>query len=281
MNINHETVSIVTGGSSGIGLSISKELAKLQSKVYMFARNKDKLEKARKEIQSLPDVSENRVFWKSVDITNTQKFLDEIDAVYDKEKRLDVLVNNAGFFRPTNVDGDMDNPGDVFIEEKLMDVHFKAPFMAARHAIANYRENGLSVHNISSHIVLKYLPNNFGYGSAKAGLIEAMSEISKSLRKENIEGVHISAVFPSVVGTQGVIELMKEGVLDNPASPKSVALTSLYLIQKEKPYAYVGYDEDKGIVRRLYSDGKPLDFDNYISEDIIDESYNPKQLLKD
>lgn len=279
MHINDTTVSIVTGGSSGIGLAISKELAKMQSTVYLFARDKDKLERARREIQDLPQVAENKVLWRSVDITNTKEFLHEIDDVYDKEQRLDLLVNNAGFFVPTTVDGNRDDPGNVLIEEKLHKIHFLAPLIAARHVSANYRSSGLAIHNVASHAVLKYLPDNYGYGVAKASLVEAMRHLSTYHDKDGVSNVDISTVFPGVVGTKGVIELMKEGILSNPTSPESVAKTSIHLIQSDEKYAYVGYHEGIGIVRRHYAAEKFPAYADYERETVLDDEYDPKDLL--
>lgn len=43
----------VTGGSSGIGLSVAREVAALGGKVTLVARNVERLEKAKQEVESV------------------------------------------------------------------------------------------------------------------------------------------------------------------------------------------------------------------------------------
>lgn len=43
----------VTGGSSGIGLSVAREVAALGAKVTLVARNVERLEKAKQEVESV------------------------------------------------------------------------------------------------------------------------------------------------------------------------------------------------------------------------------------
>ena len=43
----------MTGGSSGIGLSVAREVALLGAKVTLVARNVDRLQKAKQEVESV------------------------------------------------------------------------------------------------------------------------------------------------------------------------------------------------------------------------------------
>lgn len=43
----------VTGGSSGIGLSVARHVASLGAKVTLVARNVERLEKAKQEVESV------------------------------------------------------------------------------------------------------------------------------------------------------------------------------------------------------------------------------------
>lgn len=52
-------VAIVTGGGTGIGKAIAKELLCLGSKVVIAARNEERLHKAAKELTESIDKSEN------------------------------------------------------------------------------------------------------------------------------------------------------------------------------------------------------------------------------
>ena len=87
MNLRN-TTALVTGGSSGIGLSIAKALIDAGSKVAITGRNQDRLAEAAKAIGAHPikaDVSSDE------DVTRTYR------EFFDKFGHLDILVNNAAF----------------------------------------------------------------------------------------------------------------------------------------------------------------------------------------
>lgn len=80
-------VVIVTGASSGIGFDTAVDLKNKGYIVYGAARRMDKL-KALKE---------KGIHIISLDVTNDESMVNCVNTIIEKEKRIDVLVNNAGY----------------------------------------------------------------------------------------------------------------------------------------------------------------------------------------
>ena len=77
-------VAVVTGGSGGIGLDVSKKLAKLKIKVLILDINK-------------PNISKNKfIYFEKVDLSNENEINQVINKFIKKEKRIDYIVNAAG-----------------------------------------------------------------------------------------------------------------------------------------------------------------------------------------
>lgn len=87
-NILKDKIAIITGGSSGIGLSIAKNFSNQGAKVIITGRDKEKLKKA---TESIPN-SESYIF----DINNLEEQRNMIKKVIEKYGSINILVNNAG-----------------------------------------------------------------------------------------------------------------------------------------------------------------------------------------
>ena len=84
------SIVLITGGGSGIGLALAKEFIGEGATVIICGRNQEKLEAASKEISGLQSVP--------CDVTSKEdctRLLHGIDAQFG---RLDVLINNAGIY---------------------------------------------------------------------------------------------------------------------------------------------------------------------------------------
>ena len=81
-------VAIVTGGATGIGLSMSEGLAAAGAKVYILARRPEVTE----------DVVKKYGFAGALiaDVTNKESIEGAVKEFEGKESRLDILVSNAG-----------------------------------------------------------------------------------------------------------------------------------------------------------------------------------------
>ena len=79
--------ALVTGASSGIGKSIAQELAKAGFRVYAAARRTAQME----------DLKAMGITPVELDLTDDASIVNCVNAILAQEKRIDVLVNNAGY----------------------------------------------------------------------------------------------------------------------------------------------------------------------------------------
>ena len=92
-NTHSKKVALVTGSSSGIGLETSLTLAENNYRTYATMRNIDKasnvLELAKKRNVALKTVK--------LDVNDDYSVKRAIKSIVEKEKTIDLLVNNAGY----------------------------------------------------------------------------------------------------------------------------------------------------------------------------------------
>ncbi|XP_063626745.1 QRFP-like peptide receptor [Cydia splendana] len=102
-------VIIVTGANSGLGFETAKDLAKRGGRVIMACRNEHRALAARDSI--IKETGNPEVVYKHLDMSSlasVRRFVEDID---NTEKRLDVLVNNAG----------VNGCGDRFTEDGIVE----------------------------------------------------------------------------------------------------------------------------------------------------------------
>jgi NAD(P)-dependent dehydrogenase (short-subunit alcohol dehydrogenase family) len=88
-----EKVAVVTGSSSGIGLETSLLLAKNGFRTFATVRNLDKAN----VIRNISDKRELPIQVIELDVNSDKSVNVAIDKINDESKRIDVLVNNAGY----------------------------------------------------------------------------------------------------------------------------------------------------------------------------------------
>lgn len=86
-------VVIVTGGSSGIGKEIVKELLLHNAKVYLASRNPEKTERVIKE---LTEATGKTAVFLELDLGDLRSVKAAAEEFLSKEKTLDILFNNGG-----------------------------------------------------------------------------------------------------------------------------------------------------------------------------------------
>ncbi len=177
---------LVTGGSDGIGLAIGRALAERGARVALMARNRDRLEKAARDIGALALPG---------DVSNEKDANETVAAVVREFGGIDVLVNNAGigYFAPL---ADMDTARF----RKVFDVNVTGAMFMARAAVPHFlsAKSG-NIVNISSTSGLKGGSRSTAYSASKFAL-RGMTECWRDeLRRHDIR---VMLINPSEVMTR-------------------------------------------------------------------------------
>lgn len=189
-----QKTAIITGGSRGIGLSITECFVDAGFAVVVGARKDVGLEKG------FPD----KVRFASVDVSEESSHRELTKLAGDWTGRVDVYVNNAGFseWRPIEM------IDDAFFDG-LMGTNLKGAFWGCKAAVDAM--SGGSIVNVSSIAGKRGSSNNTMYCASKFG----MNGLTQALAKEvGHRGIRVNAVCPVLVATDGLVE-----ALDNPHAP--------------------------------------------------------------
>ena len=250
-----DKVVIITGGTSGIGLSLAKEFASYGTKTVIASIDKDHLislqDKFTKEGKECLAVY--------ADVTVEEDCMKIIDFTIERFGRIDILVNNAGIsMRAMFKDMKLD------VVRKLMDTNFWGMVYCTYYALPYLIESRGIVVGISSIGGYKGLPGRTGYSASKF----AMTGFLETLRTEHSrDGLHVLIVAPWFTRSN-----IRKNALGPDASPQGVSP------KKEKKLVspdWVAQRIVKGVVRRrkkmvLTLKGKLFLILNTISPSLID-----------
>jgi len=196
MNLR-DSVVIVTGASSGIGLATARLLAEQGAKLVLVSRSREKLERLSAEVPNSLAVP--------ADVTRVYEIEGMVRRTVEHFGRIDVLVNCAGqgYDAPvekTNV--------DTF--HRIFDLDVVGPLVAMEQVIPIMRRQGGGVIvNVSSGTALMYLPYNGAYSGLKRALANISLTAREELKKDNIV---VSVVYPYMTLTDFEKNTIKDDV---------------------------------------------------------------------
>ena len=158
-------VAIVTGSTSGIGLGIATELARLGADVVLNGLgDADEIEATRSGLERNHRV---RAIYNGADMTDGEAVRGLIAATVETFGRLDILVNNAGI--------QFTAPVEEFPPARwnaILEINLSAAFHSIAAAVPQMRKQGWGrVVNIASAHGLVASPHKAAYVAAKHGLV--------------------------------------------------------------------------------------------------------------
>lgn len=183
--------TVITGGSRGIGLALTRRFAAAGQDVVMIARSQDVLEA---EALTMRGIMGSRVLTLALDITRDDA-ADALESFLESQGGyLDVLVNNAAI----GLGGAFDSHAPAAIDE-LIAINIGALTRLTRHALPAMKARGRGgILNIASLAGYVPGPQQAAYYASKAyvtSLTEAIAEECTGT------GVRISVVAPGPVET--------------------------------------------------------------------------------
>ena len=210
-------VAFVTGGTRGIGATISKSLASQGATVAAgYGRNTEQAQKFLAELSTAADGAEVSVH--QGDVGSAEDCRRTIQEVIDRHGRLDILINNAGIT--------IDKTVAKMTEEdwnKVIAVNLSGAFFLAQAALNHMLERGSGrIVMVSSVIGEVGAIGQANYAASKSGLFgltktlarEACFQLARAgkLTDDGI-GVTVNTVTPGYVATE-MLETIPEKVLD-------------------------------------------------------------------
>ena len=185
--------ALITGGTSGIGLSIAKSFVKAGATVIITGRSKERLEKACEVIRSEAACS-CAVYGVEMDNKKVADYKHAFQNMQNLvgEKKIDILVNNAGLRG-----GHISNTTEEEYDE-IMDTNAKGAFFMTQ-MIAKYMvSNGIqgNILNITSASSVRPAVSAYHMSKwAMKGLTEGMA------RSLALYGICVNAIAPGPTAT--------------------------------------------------------------------------------
>lgn len=185
------TVTIITGASSGIGAATALKLAEKGSKIVLAARNEEKLQKLVSQIKDAGGEASYHVS----DVSERSSLEDLVKFAVSKYGKVDSLVNNAGLML-------FSDWKDVAVDDwdQMINTNIRGYLHAIAAALPGMIAQGHGkILNMSSVAGL-HVGGSSGVYSATKFFIRGITE---SLRKEvGVEhGIQVSMISPGVIDT--------------------------------------------------------------------------------
>ena len=202
INLKNKKV-FITGGASGIGLSILEIFYKLDADIFTIGTN----------VENLKTIQNNfpKIKTSNFNLENHQKIEELVKEAKEKLGGLDIVINNAGITK--------DNLAIRMSDEewnKVININLTAVFLICKYSIkVMMKQDSGSIINISSIVGHT---GNFGqanYSSAKAGIIAMSKSLAKEYAKKNIRVNCISPGFIDTKMTKNINEEFKKKLIEN------------------------------------------------------------------
>jgi NAD(P)-dependent dehydrogenase (short-subunit alcohol dehydrogenase family) len=214
-------VALVTGGSRGLGLALTRELGKRGWHVIVDARNGDRLSVA---VEGMPFGSVTPVPGDVADPDHRRTLADAVE----NAGGLDLLVNNASILGPSPQPRLADYPLDVLAE--VYAVNTLAPLGLLQLVLPHLEKRNGRVVSVSSDAAVEPYEGWGGYGSAKA----ALDHLTAILAAEQ-PNLRIYSFDPGDMATELQQQAFPDEDISDRAAPETVVPTLLKLVEGDLP----------------------------------------------
>lgn len=186
-------IALVTGASSGIGRDMARYLNNLGYDLIITARDKEKLEELKKELNS----KNNKIVDVKVkDLAKTEQCISLYNEIKERYEFIDVVINNAGFglcgiFVETNLEEELD----------MIDTNIKGMHILTKLFLKDMiKKDKGRILNVSSIAGFMPGPLMATYYSTKNYVLRLTQAIKEELNKAK-SNVKISVLCPGPVNT--------------------------------------------------------------------------------
>lgn len=189
--------AVITGGTSGIGKAVAKNLIDKAANVIIVGQD---IQKGKRAVEDLNTENKHVEFIKCdvSDESEIENLFEEVESNYES---LEFLFNNAG------IEGVIAPVTDFPAEtcDELAQVNIKGTLLCIKHALPLLLKSGGTIINNASFIGTTVpFPNGMMYGATKAAVLSITSTLNAGYKDE---GIRAFAVCPWMTETPMVDRL--------------------------------------------------------------------------
>ena len=188
INLKNKSI-VVTGGTKGIGVEITKSFLKQNSRVFVLARQKPK---------RIIQARGNKAIFIRCDIRKIKSLDNAVKEIKKLSKSIDVLINNVGGAPMA----DALKVSNKFLEA-VIDLNLTAPLnVSQKFAKIMMKQKTVSnIINISSVTATRPTPGSAAYGAAKGAVVN----LTKTLAIEWAPKIKVNSIVVGYIETENSI----------------------------------------------------------------------------
>lgn len=209
--------AIVTGGNSGIGLSIAKKLRESGADVTIIGRNKEKTKFVADELGCS---------FLILDLTDTTNMMEEM-SFYLNSHKIDILVNSAGM---RDKESWLNQTPENF--DRVMNLNLKVPYFLSQLVAKHMISNGIHGHILNVSSSSSERPSWGPYQLSKRAMNGMTLGFAHRLAAN---GITVNGMAPGVTLTPMMDDVLEKGNLAYPnpmrraAAPEELANLAVFL----------------------------------------------------
>jgi len=189
MNPFSGKLALISGGSSGIGLAVAKQLSQRGCNVWILARNRINLIKAKKIIASNKASSNQQFGYICADVSNYEVVSSKLKYFINSVGAPDFLINSAGISRP----GEFISQSHTIFQDMINTNYFGTVYptkIISRGMISRGSGHIINISSVAGFI------GAYGYSAYGASKF-AVRGFSDVIRAElKLHHIRVSVVFP-------------------------------------------------------------------------------------
>jgi pteridine reductase len=223
--------ALITGAGKRIGATVAARLHSAGANIAVhYFRSSDSADALASVLNAArPDSA----FSVGADIRRTDQLEKLVEQIVAAAGRLDILINNASSFFPTELGTVTESDWNDLVNSNL-----KAPLFLAQAALPHLRATHGTIINMIDIHARRPLRDHHVYGAAKAGL----AMLTRSLARDLAPEIRVNGVAPGAIlwPDDGMSDKIKDNIigkipLGRPGEPDDIAKAILFLV-RDAPY---------------------------------------------
>lgn len=235
MKLSGNTI-LITGGSSGIGLELSKRLIQQKNKVIICGRSQQKLNKVKKQLPELETVQ--------CDLSNKTECSKMAQWVIEQHPDINMLINNAALVHKVDF---LSTENIMEMAELEVETNFMAPIRLTYTLYPHLQKNtNPKIINITSGLVYTPRAAYPFYNATKAALHSFTQVFRKKTEHSSVDTIEV--MFPAVktpwhkgnppkiaIPTEKAVDDMLKGLEKGIPEVRIAGVKLLYMISRIAP----------------------------------------------